>query len=337
MRRCPPCTAEEPGPLKRVVVWYGGGEGALCDALRLLEGMEVERPPDRADALTAMDDADALITSTVFWDAEFAEHLRRSRRLLWVQVLNAGFDNMERLGVPERVTVSTLGEIGSAIVAEHALALLLALLRGLPAALEGQRACAWNAGPVIRAARTLHGLDLAVVGFGHIGRQVAALARAFGARVVAFARTARTAPDGTEVRALEAFRPSLREIDAVVICAPLNEATAGLVDGAAFAAMRRGAWLVNVSRGGIVDTSALVEALRGGILAGAALDVVDPEPLPASHPLWSLPNILLTPHTAWAGGGAAQLRRLEELIVENVRRFASGEPVLHVASMCRAG
>jgi D-3-phosphoglycerate dehydrogenase len=139
------------------------------------------------------------------------------------------------------------------------------------------------------------------------------------------------------VRALQDFRPSLNEVAAIVICAPLNEATDRLVDGAAFAAMRRGAWLVNVSRGGIVDTSALVEALRSGILTGAALDVVDPEPLPASHPLWSLPNVLLTPHTAWAGGGAAQELQVEELVVENARRFARGEPVLHVASMRHAG
>jgi phosphoglycerate dehydrogenase-like enzyme len=319
--------------VKRVAVWYGGGERALCEALNRLEATEVVRAPDRAQALAAMDEADAFVTNTIFWDAEFAEHLRCSRRLAWVQVLNAGFDNMERLGVPERVTVSTLGEIGSAIVAEHALALLLALLRGLPAAIEGQRACSWNAGPVARAARTLRGLSVAVVGFGYIGRQVASLAGAFGARVVAFARTARIGPGGTEVRALKDLRASLSEIDAIVICAPLNEATERLVDGAAFAAMRRGALLVNVSRGGIVDTSALVEALRNGILAGAALDVIDPEPLPASHPLWSLPNVLLTPHTAWAGGGPAQVRSIEELIVENVRRFVRGEPVLHVASM----
>ena len=323
--------------MKRVLVWYGGGERALCDALSRLETAEVIHAPDRAHALAAMDEADALITNTVFWDAEFAERLRGARRLLWVQVLNAGFDNMERLGVPERVTVSTLGEIGSAIVAEHALALLLALVRGLPAAIEGQRASSWNAGPVARAARTLHGLAVAVVGFGYIGRRVVSLAAAFGARVVAFARSARVGPGGTEVRALDDFRASLEEVDAVVICAPLNEATARLVDAAAFAAMRRGSLLVNVSRGGIVDTTALVEALRSGILAGAALDVVDPEPLPASHPLWSLPNVLLTPHTAWAGGGAAQVRSIEELVVENVRHFVRGEPVLHVASMRRTG
>ena len=323
--------------MKRVVVWYGGGEQALCAALSRFPDMEVERAPDRAHALAAMDEANALVTNTIFWDAEFAEHLRRSRQLSWVQVLNAGFDNMERLGVPERVTVSTLGEIGSTIVAEHALALLLALLRGLPAAIAGQRTCSWNAGPVAKAARTLHGLGVAVVGFGYIGRRVVSLAAAFGARVVAFARTARLGPDGTEVRALQDFRASLKEIDAVVICAPLNEATQHLVDGAAFAGMHRGAFLVNVSRGAIVDTSALVEALRNGILSAAALDVVDPEPLPASHPLWSLPNVLLTPHTAWAGGGAAQLRSIEELVVENVRRFVRGEPVLHVAAMRRTG
>ncbi len=284
-----------------------------------------------------MEHVEGFVTSTVFWDADFADRLLRATRLVWIQVLNAGFDNMERLGVPERVTVSTLGDIGSAVVAEHALALLLALLRGLPAAVEAQRASAWNAGRVARAARTLHGLAVAVVGFGHIGQKVAALAAAFGARIVAFARTARAGPDGIEVRTLDALRALLPEVDAVVICAPLNAATARLIDRAAFAAMRRGSYLVNVARGPIVDTPALIEALRRGILAGAALDVVDPEPLPASHPLWTLPNVLLTPHTAWAGSGSGETRRLEALVVENVRRFARGEAVLNVASMQRAG
>ncbi len=322
---------------KRILVWLGGGEQSLCDALSRLDAVEIQRAPDRASALAALGEADAFVTSTVFWDDDFAAQLRRSTQLTWIQVLNAGFDNMERLGVPARVTVSTLADVGSSVVAEHAIALLLALLRGLPAAFEAQRANDWSAGPVVRVARTLQGLDLAIVGFGHIGQKAAALAAAFGARVIAFARTGRIGPGGVEVRELGTFRASLREAGGVMVCAPLNEATARLVDGAAFAAMRRGSYLVNVARGGIVDTSAMMDALRSGTLAGAALDVVDPEPLPRSHPLWSLPNVLLTPHTAWAGGGAAQTRRLEELVVENVRRFVRGEPVLHAASMRRDG
>lgn len=325
--------------MKRILVWLGDGERpvaearALTHALSGMDGVEVVRASDRAHALAAMSEADGFVTSTVFWDADFAHVLRGAPRLAWIQVLNAGFDNMERLGVPGRVVVSTLADVGSGIVAEHTVGLLLALLRGLPAAADAQRKRKWDAGSVARTARTLHGLDVAIVGFGHIGQKVAALARAFGARVVAFARSARTGPDGIEVRALGALRVSLPAIDAVLICAPLNAATERLLDAAAFAAMRRGSYLVNVARGGIVDTVALVDALRSGTLAGVALDVVDPEPLPESHPLWSLSNVLLTPHTAWAGGDAEQARQIEKVVVENVGRFARGEAVLSVAAM----
>lgn len=321
--------------MKRILVWTGGGERALCEALSGLDGLEVQRAPDRAHALAAMSEVDGLVTSVTLWDADFARALSRSRSLGWIQILNAGFDNLERLGVPGRVVVSTLGDVGSALVAEHAIALLLALVRGLPAALDAQRARSWRHAPIVREARTLRGLVLGVVGFGYIGQKVAALAQAFGAEVIAFARSPRIGPGGVEVRALAGFRGSLRELDAVSICAPLNAATEKLIDAAVLAAMHRGAYVVNVGRGAIVDTAALVEALRSGTLAGAALDVVDPEPLPASHPLWSLPNVLLTPHTAGGGGGAAQERQIEELVVENARRFARGDAVLHVASLQR--
>ena len=316
---------------KRILVWTAGVEPALADTLAGVEGVDVRLASDRADALSALSGADAYVTSTVVWDAEFAGRLRQAPRLVWIQVLNAGFDNMERLGVPERVIVTTVGDIGARVVAEHAMALLLALLRGLPAAVAAQRRGAWDSDTVARAARTLHEMDLGILGFGHIGQAVAALARVFGARVVAFARTARISRDGVEVRSIDALRSSLPELGALIVCAPLNPATQGLLDSAACAALRKGSYLVNVSRGGIVDTEGLAASLSSGILAGAALDVVAPEPLPQSHPLWSLPNVLITPHTAWAGAGAAQSQRLRELILENARRFARGEALRNIA------
>jgi phosphoglycerate dehydrogenase-like enzyme len=320
---------------KRILVWTGGDAQPLCEALARLEGIGVEAAPSRAAALAALRTADGFITSTILWDGEIAAALRESPRLSWLQLLNAGFDNVERLGVPERIVVSTVGEIGARVVAEHAMGLLLALARGLPTALDGQRRETWDPAAIAHAARTLDGCRVGILGFGHIGQAVASLASAFGAAVIAFARTPRAAPGGIEVRSTETFRAILGSLDALVICAPLNAGTDSLVDGAALASMKRGAWLVNVSRGGIVDTDALVAALRDGILAGAALDVVEPEPLPKSHPLWSLPNVIVTPHTAWAGARALQAQRLQELIVENARRFARGESVLNVARLER--
>jgi phosphoglycerate dehydrogenase-like enzyme len=320
---------------KRILVWTGAGEASLCDALARIEGVRVQRASDRADALSALGEADGYVTSTVIWDEQFARRLARTARLGWIQLLNAGFDSMERLGVPERVTVTTVGDIGARVVAEHATALLLALLRALPVAAAEQSREQWDSTGVVQATRTLYDLDVGIVGFGHIGQAFAALAQAFGARVTAFARTARTGPGGIEVRPLDAFRASLPALEAIVVCAPLNGGTERLIDAPACASMRRGTYLVNVSRGGIVDTDALVAALASGILAGAALDVVSPEPLPKAHPLWSLPNVLITPHTAWAGAGATQARRLRELIVENAGRFARGETLRNVASIRR--
>jgi phosphoglycerate dehydrogenase-like enzyme len=316
---------------KQILVWLHAGEHALCESLGRLEGVSVIRAASQSQALLAMHDADGLVTSTVLWDRDFARELRQAKRLVWIQVLNAGFDNMERLGVPERVTLSTIGGIGAEAVAEHALALLLALLHSLPAALHAQRSRVWDPRTVVRGARTLHDLAIGILGFGHIGRAAALRARAFGASVQAFARTARTADSGIEVKAIDAFRPSLPHLDAVVVCAPLNEATDHLIDEAAFAAMKPGVRLVNVSRGPIVDTNALVDALKKGKVAGAGLDVIEPEPLPASHPLWSMPNVIVTPHVAWAGGGESHFLKQCELVVENVGRFARGEAVLNTA------
>jgi phosphoglycerate dehydrogenase-like enzyme len=318
---------------KQILVWLHAGEQALCEALARLDGVSVLRAASHSQALAAMHETDGLVTSTVLWDRDFARELARASRLIWIQVLNAGFDNMERLGVPERVIVSTIGDIGAATVAEHALALLLALLHGLPAALNAQRNRVWDPRNLVRSARTLHDLEVGVLGFGHIGRAAAARARAFGARVVAFARTARIEEGGIEVRALADFRASLPQLDAVLICAPLNDATEGLLDAAALAVMKPGARLVNVSRGAIVETIALVDALKKGKLGGAALDVVEPEPLPASNPLWTLPNVIITPHVAWAGGGDSHFLKQCELVIENVGRFARGEGVLNAAAM----
>jgi len=164
-------------PDKRILVWLHAGEQALCDALARLDGVSVMRAASQSQALLAMHDADGLVTSTVLWDRDFARELRQTTRLVWIQVLNAGFDNMERLGVPERVTVSTIGGIGAEAVAEHALALLLALLHALPAALHAQRSRVWDPRTVVRTARTLHDLAVGILGFGHIGRSARASRR----------------------------------------------------------------------------------------------------------------------------------------------------------------
>ncbi|MBX5461791.1 MAG: D-2-hydroxyacid dehydrogenase [Steroidobacteraceae bacterium] len=316
---------------KRLLVWTGGDDKPLTAALRGVSGIEVVTARTREDALRAMPEVDAFVTSTIPWDRDFAFALSRATRLVWVQLLNTGFDNVEYLGVPERVVVSTIGEIGSGVVAEHALALLLALVRQVPSALAAQRRGEWSFGSTARRMSTLRGREVAVIGFGHIGRAFASMASACGARVTGVARSARTSPEGFEVQSYEALASVLRKVSAVVICAPLNRTTEKLIDVQAFAALQPGSYLVNVARGGIVDTDALVAALERGVLAGAALDVMDPEPLPAGHPLWTHPNVIITPHVAAMGQAAVREAQLQELTVENVKRFLQGEPVRNIA------
>jgi phosphoglycerate dehydrogenase-like enzyme len=168
-----------------------------------------------------------------------------------------------------------------------------------------------------------------VVGLGGIGTEVARRAHGFGMRVIATRRQGTPGPEFVErVGTPQDLHAMLPEADVVAICLPLTDETQGLFDDEAFAAMKDGAYLINVGRGRVVDTAALLRALDGGRMAGACLDVVDPEPLPADHPLWRHPKVLITPHVS----SDAELtdRRRWDLMRENLRRFSAGEPLLNV-------
>ena len=231
----------------------------------------------------------------------------------WVQLPSAGVEAwMGRIDGGRRWT-SAAGAYGRP-VAEHALMLMLAGARRLG---TFARATSWSRPPLV----PLEGSTVAIVGAGGIGRALIELLEPFRVEVLAVTRRGR---DGT----LPAER--LGEVwpraDHVVIAAPATGATRHLVGAAELEAMRDDAWLVNVARGSLVDTDALVAALAAGAIGGAALDVTDPEPLPDGHPLWTEPRALITPHVA---NPDATLRRyLAELVEENVRRFAAGDELV---------
>jgi D-3-phosphoglycerate dehydrogenase len=231
----------------------------------------------------------------------------------WVQLPSAGVETwLDRID-GERLWTSAAGAYGLP-VAEHALALMLAGARRLA---DCARAATWTAPP----ARPLDGSTVAIIGAGGIGRALMRLLEPLDVRVVAVTRRGR---DGT----LPAARMPevLPAADHVVIAAPATAGTRHLIGAAELEAMREDAWLVNVARGSLVDTDALVDALARGAIGGAALDVTDPEPLPDGHPLWSEPRALITPHIA---NPEATLRRyLARHVQENVARFAKGEALL---------
>jgi phosphoglycerate dehydrogenase-like enzyme len=310
--------------MKTLLVWTGDDDTALCAALAGLSGVTLRRAESAAEAAAAMSTADGMVTSVIPWDAALAASLRAAPRLGWIQVLNAGYDNLEALGLPANLRLSTLGALGSGAIAEHALTLLLGVLRALPQSQAAAREFRWDTGGLRSAIAPLSGSTIAIVGYGPIGQAVARLVQAFGATPVAVAQRERT-EDGVVVRPYGALHAVLATADAVVVCAPLKAQTTRLIDAAAFAAMRPGARLVNISRGAVVDTSALCAALDSGRLAGAGLDVTDPEPLPPGHPLWRHPRVLLTPHVAWVGRRPAEQQQRTEFVVANVARFAAGE------------
>jgi phosphoglycerate dehydrogenase-like enzyme len=244
-------------------------------------------------------------------------------RLRWVETPAAGSDHLRSTGVIESgITVTTAGSALAPMVAEHAFALLLGLCRNLPEAVQAQSRAEWRKTVV----RELFGQCIAVVGLGRIGLAVARVAKAFGMRVIGIRRHAGPPPEHVD-RMFQRGEliQMLAEADVVVLALPATSETVGLIGDAELAAMKPGAYLINVARGVVVDEAALVRAIRLGRLAGVGLDVFTEEPLPPDSHLWHQPNVLITPHTAV--DTASRLERTVTHFGENLARYCSGEPL----------
>ena len=237
----------------------------------------------------------------------------------WVQLPFAGIESFFAAGVidPALTWTCAKGIYGHAC-AEHALALMLAGSRRLA---HHARVRRWDEPGLGSPERRLKGATLLIIGLGGIGRALAEVVRPLEMRVVGTNRSGRPV-EGVEVHQSSKMGELLGDADYVAICAALTDETRGLIGADELSAMKSTAWLVNVARGGLVDTAALVDALRAGQIAGAALDVTDPEPLPPDHELWTLDSVLITPHVANTWDMA--LPELRELVYRNVRNFDSG-------------
>ena len=246
-----------------------------------------------------------------------------------IQSLNSGVDWLLPT-LPATVEVYNASGVHDAAVAEWIVAVLLSLRRRLPDLREAQQRGEWivntndataNGAPPIGPIDTLEGGNVLIVGFGSIGRALATRLSPFGIQVQGIARRAR--PDALTLDALPDLLPSA---DAVVLLVPLSEATERLVDSNFLARMKPGAILINAARGRLVDTEALIQALRRGNLF-AAVDVTDPEPLPSGHPLWQAPNLMITPHVA--GAVASWKARAYRFTREQLLRYVNGQPLLN--------
>ncbi len=284
-----------------------------------------------ADGLREVEDADAVIG----WFSPAM--VERGQALFWLQVHTAGVENALRVpAIATRgIVVTNLKRVAGPVIAEHVFAMLLSLARRLGPLHERQQARRWAQFEVPESSfRTLRGRSLVVVGLGGIGSEVARLSHAFGLTVSAVRASGTDAPAFVDsVTPVARMFEALAGADIVVNALPATPLTLGLFDAAAFRAMRPGTIFVNVARGASVVTDDLVAALSSGHLAAAALDVTDPEPLPASHPLWSMPNVLITPHVAgMSGDTAADGWRVMR---ENLRRFVAGDALLSVVDLNR--
>ena len=282
----------------------------------LPEDVRPAKPP-----LPLVDDLDRVVfyVPRYMGPVSDLELISRMPNLKVVQLLTAGFDNALRY-VPRGVTLCNAGGVHDASTAELAVGLILASLRGLDEFARAMPSGAW----VYARREALADKRVLVIGAGGVGRAVQRRLEPFETDVTMAARTARPGVVATaDVGVL------LPTVDIVVLAVPLTEDTTGLVDDAFLSRMRDGALLVNVARGPVVDTEALVRHVAMGRIR-AALDVTDPEPLPPGHPLWTLPGVLVSPHVG--GNTSAFLPRAGRLVAAQMRRFAAGEPLASVVS-----
>lgn len=271
-------------------------------------------------------EADVLAVSGL-WRNEL---IAAAPRLAFIQSISAGTDQYSREALRAAGTrASSAQGANERAVAEHAIALILALARQIPQARDNQAAKKWRGmvGDLSKREDELGGKTLAIVGLGRIGARLATIAKAFDMRVIGVRQEpSRGGGAADEVVGVEGLHAALAQADFVALTCPLTPATTNLIDAKALAAMKPSAYLVNVARGKVVDEPALVEALNSGRIAGAALDCVWEEPLPATSALWGMPNVLITPHTA------GETRRYEDnvldLLMENLERLWRGEATL---------
>jgi len=289
---------------------------------RIAPGSTVELFESHDAVGDAIADADAVYGAVP--PALFA----RARKLRWIAAPGAGLgpDWYHPALVESDVVVTNIRGIYNEHLSAHIIGMLLYFARRFDHYGALQRRGEWRQD---RNMIELMGATALIFGVGGSGAETAGLCAALGMRVTGVDPRVAAPPEGMiEIAPPERLDSVLGDADFVIVTAPETPATRGLFDAARFARMKPGAFFINVGRGGIVVTDDLVAALRSGQVGGAGLDVVIPEPLPPDHPLWTMPNVLLTPHVAVFG--APNQTRREEVVLENCRRFAAGEPLLNL-------
>ncbi len=304
-----------------------------------LAGLQAVAPGVQIVTVSSVDEAASMAADAQvligYCDEEI---LSAAPGLHWVQVYSSGVDRcVINPGMHTGNKLLTNGQrIGSPALAEHAIALMMALVRGLDVFHSNQLNGAWQRNVALGSGEfmELEGRTVLIVGLGGIGTQTAKRAHGLGMRVIATRGSRREGPDYVEYVGLaDEVNKLAAQADVVINTAPLTDRTRGMFNAELFAKMKPTAYFVSVGRGASTVTADLVAALGKGELAGAGLDVTDPEPLPEGHPLWSMPRVIITPHTA--GRSDKSRDRLFLLVQENLRRYVAGEPMLSVVDIER--
>jgi len=260
--------------------------------------------------------------------------IARAPNIKWIQFIGAGIDLLARNNIlGSSATITNASGVQSIPIAEHVLCLMLMLAKRVPRFVINQQGSKWE--PIVTS--ELNGKTLGIIGLGNIGREVARLAGAFGMRVLATRRS--IVRRGFGIMGVDSVYPvrelheMLSECDFVVLSPPLTKETTGMIGERELRAMKPSSFIVNISRGGVIDQQMLVRALKEDWIAGAALDVFDSEPLPPESELWQLPNVIVSPHIA--GLSSKYLERMIDLFCQNLKRYLDGQPLLNVVDKAR--
>jgi phosphoglycerate dehydrogenase-like enzyme len=312
----------------KIIVWADDAT-RVAWLQEVANGVTVVGAGNRTAAMSQVADADGLIGSCN------ADVVNAGVKLRWIQTQAAGVEDC--LAIPKvrngGIILTNMQRVNGPNISEHAMALILTLTRQINAYLANQSEGKWQRLPRQKL-MDLDGHTMLVVGLGGIGTMIAERAHAFGMHVIATRNSGHEGPSFVDYVGLADELPKLiGQADIVVNVTPLTPETTGLFNAAMFERMKPGAYFINVGRGKSVVTDDLLAALKTGRIAGAGLDVVDPEPLPKDHPLWHAPNVVITPHVA--GDSELKVDRAWLVMRENLRRYVAGDKLFSVVDVKR--
>ena len=292
---------------------------ALSPRLEILSPEQIQEHPERLSTVEA----------AYGWLSQ--AQISRASNLRWLQLSSAGVNSLLTPEIRERDLILTNARgIHAEPITEHMFGMLLMITRRLGEAWDRRKSGQWNSDGLGDRVTMLAGKTLGVLGVGAIGGQSAKVGQAFGMRVAGLRRGGAPHPHVDRMYTLDQTHAFLAACDVIMNTLPLTEQTRGFLGAEEFDAMKPGAILINTGRGATVDTDALIDALNAGKLGAALLDVTDPEPLPEGHPLWTTPNVFITPH--YSGAHPEYGERADKIFLENLRRYLAGETLMNVVN-----